>query len=70
MAMIVCYLKNLFRPYTAKPIKPEPKRNMLAGSGTDTTSEFAANNNLPPSANNKKSARIIIDDILIFHFLG
>jgi len=44
MAMIVCYLKNFFLPYTAKPIKPEPKRIMLAGSGTDATPRFSANN--------------------------
>jgi hypothetical protein len=70
MAMIVCYLKNLFRPNTAKPIKPEPKRSMLAGSGTDKPPEVSANKKLPPLENNKKTARIIIYNILIYHPLG
>jgi len=28
------YFPNFFHPYPANPINPEPKRSMVAGSGT------------------------------------
>jgi hypothetical protein len=34
MWLIQYYFLNLFRPITAKPTKPEPKRNIVAGSGS------------------------------------
>jgi len=68
MSTIVCYLKNFFRPNTAKPIKPEPKRSMLAGSGTaEKLPAVSAIKELPPLANNNKTVMIIIDNILMHH---
>ena len=34
MWLIQYYILNLFRPITARPTRPEPKRSMVAGSGT------------------------------------
>jgi hypothetical protein len=31
---MIYFLKNFFLPYPANPIKPEPRRSMVAGSGT------------------------------------
>jgi len=31
---LIHFLKNFFLPYPARPINPDPRRSMVAGSGT------------------------------------
>ncbi len=33
----IYFLKNFFLPYPASPIKLDPRRSMVAGSGTGTS---------------------------------